>query len=191
MSSHELEITRLLEAAHSGDRAALDRLIPEVYGELRSIAGALLSREAEGATLQPTALVHELWVRLAAQDTIGARHRSEFFRAAATAMRRVLVDRARARGANKRVDPRKRVPLDELVENLEQRAGDLGQLDEALAALGQVDDRKARLVELRFFTGLDVGQAAEALGVSKRMAERDWTVARAWLRSYVIERSNR
>lgn len=176
------DITRLLQAARAGDRSAFDELVPRVYDELRRLAARLCQAENAGVTMQPTALVHEAWIKFSGQEALGFGHRAEFFGAAATAMRRVLVDRARARKADKRGGGQDRTPLDEAIVALEERAGDLGELDLALEGLRELDPRKAQLVDLRFFAGLDMGAAAEALGQSKRQTERDWTMVRAWLR---------
>tara|TARA_R110002126_G_scaffold28577_1_gene95297 strand:- start:7875 stop:8477 length:603 start_codon:yes stop_codon:yes gene_type:complete len=191
------EVSRLLRAATDGDRTALDELVPRVYDELRGLARSCLAQE-NVATLAPTALVHEAWLRLARQDSLGAEHRSEFFRAASTVMRRILVDRARARRAQKRGDGLRPVALDEdaavdaTLAAFEERSTDLLALEDALERLEDRDPQKARLVELRFFAGLDMRSAAEALGVSLRQAERDWTVARAFLRDAVTsEAGNR
>lgn len=186
----DADITRLLEAAGEGDKAAFDRLVPEVYGELRRMAEQLFRREAPEATLQPTALVHEAWIKLSEQERLGFRHRNQFFGAAGRAMRRILVDRARARKSDKRGGGAARTPLDETVEALEERIGDLGALDDALDALRAIDPRKAKLVELRFFVGLDMEAASEALGQSRRQTERDWTLVRAWLKDRLDPRAS-
>ncbi len=175
------EITRLLQAAGAGSRAAADRLLPLLYSELRRLAQGLLRHERGDHTLQATALVHEAYVRLVGQRSVGFHDRAEFFRAAATAMRRVLVDHARTRGRRKRGGDARRTSLDDLVAELEHRSADLVALDEALEELSEIDATKARLVELRFFAGLSVNETAEVLGLSVRTAERHWTLARAWL----------
>lgn len=163
----------------------MDELLRLAYGELRGMAQALMRRERAGHTLDPTALVHEAWLRLDAQRTAGFAHRAEFFGAAATTMRRILVDHARARTRLKRggggADGLERV-LDGLVAGFEDRAGELLTLDEALTELARIDARLARLVELRFFAGLEMHAVAALLSISPRQAARDWTHARAWLR---------
>lgn len=179
----ESPITLLLREARAGHVDAFERLVPLVYDELRELARTLLGGERAGHTLGPTALVHESWLRLASQDSFGFADRAQFFAAAATSMRRVLVDHARARRAEKRGGAAGREPLDELVAELERSSGDLLELETALVELSELDPRKARLVELRFFAGLDVRESASILAVSERQAERDWTTARAFLRS--------
>jgi RNA polymerase sigma factor (TIGR02999 family) len=186
----ESEITLLLRAAQAGRAEAFDRLVPLVYDELRALARGMLGSERTGHTLGPTALVHESWLRLASQESFGFEHRAQFFAAAATSMRRVLVDHARTRAREKRGGDRRREPLDEMLEELERSSGDLLELEAALVELSALDARKARLVELRFFAGLDVRQSASVLAVSERQAERDWTLARAFLRGR-LERARR
>jgi RNA polymerase sigma factor (TIGR02999 family) len=176
------EVTRLLRSITDRDARAAERLMPVVYDELRRMAQAYLGGEAPGHTLSATALVHEAYMRLAGRaDTLPA-ERAEFFAVAAQAMRRILVDHARAKKSQKRGGSGGRVPLDDAVAWFEERALDLPDLDRALVDLAAHDPRKARLVELRFFAGMSVTQAAEALGMPVRTAERDWTLARAWLR---------
>jgi RNA polymerase sigma-70 factor (ECF subfamily) len=175
-------ITRVLREAHEGDRSAFDRLLPLLYADLRQLAQNLLLFERRGHTLQATALVHEMWLKLAAQESLGFDHRRGFFSAAATAMRRILVDHARGRTRQKRGEGVEPAALDESVAALERSAGDLVALDEALGGLAELDARKAKLVELRFFVGLSTREAAELLAISERQAERDLALARAWLR---------
>lgn len=163
--------------------AILSDSLPAVYDELRRLAAVYLRRERRGHTLQPTAIVHEAFLRLSRQQTVGWHDRAEFFRVAAQAMRRVLVDHARGAGATKRGGAAKRFALDDAVASFEQRAGDLVALDECLNKLAGVDPRKARVIELRFFAGLTVEETAEALCVPVRTIERDWTMAKAWLRA--------
>jgi RNA polymerase sigma factor (TIGR02999 family) len=163
-----------------------DDLLPLVYGELRRLAAAKLAREAPGQTLQPTALVHEAYLRLAhlaPGDSPGANYanRSQFLAAAATAMRRILIDRARARKAEKRGGGHGRADIDPDHVATPERSDDLLALDEALTRLAAKDPRKARLVELRYFAGLTLDEAAAALGISPATADRDWAFARAWL----------
>lgn len=184
------EITRLLQAAHDGDPEALDRLAPHVYAELKRLARTVLRRDG-GLSLHPTALVHEAWIKLVRQDTVGFAHRAQFFSAAATWMRRILVDHARARRSKKRGGGAAPEPFDETVAALEQNAGDLVVLGEALEELARVHPRHAKLVELRFFLGMEMGEAARLLSVSTRQAERDWALARAWLRGRLEEAPGR
>jgi RNA polymerase sigma factor (TIGR02999 family) len=169
----------------------LESLLPLVYGELRDVAAVLMRGERSGHTLDPTALVHETWLRLAGQERVGFAQRAQFFAAAAALMRRILVDHARARRRLKRGGDAARGELadglDGVLVAFEQRAGDLLELEEALEELGAIDARLARLVELRFFAGLEMRATAEALAISLRQAERDWTLARAWLRRRLDE----
>jgi len=175
------DATRLLEAARAGDRRAAAELLPLVYDELRALAAARMAGEAPGHTLDPTALVHEAFLRLVGPTTgPGWANRGHFFAAAAEAMRRVLTDHARARAAAKRGGGR-RVTIE-----LDRVAGadpddDLLAVDESLTRLAAVQPEVARLVTLRYFGGLTVAEAAEALGVSPRTADAWWAYARAWL----------
>jgi RNA polymerase sigma factor (TIGR02999 family) len=181
-ASDREEITRLLEAAGSGAQGAVNQLLPRVYEELRQLAGACLAGERPGGTLQATALVHEAYLRLVRQETIGFAGRAQFFAAAATVMRRILVDHSRARRRQKRGGDAVRVTLDEALAVFQNAVPDVSDLDAALIALAEIDPRKARLVELRFFAGASMEEAARMLGVTQRTAERDWRFARAWLR---------
>jgi RNA polymerase sigma factor (TIGR02999 family) len=174
-------VTRLLRAVTAGDGAAADRLLPVVYDELRRLAHSYLGSERAGHTLTPTALVHEAYLRLAGRGAGLPSERGEFFAVAAQAMRRILVDHARARNAQKRGGDGARVPLDDAVSWFDERRISLPDLDGALARLAERDARKSRLVELRFFAGMTLAQAAEALSIPLRTAERDWSMARAWL----------
>lgn len=159
------------------------KLFPALYAELRRIADGLLAREGAGHTLDPTALVHEAYVKLAGQRTTGWPDRGAFVGVAAKAMRRILVDHARTVKAAKRGGGQERLALTDAVAAFERSAVDLLALDEAMSQLEQLDERKARLVEIRFFGGLSVAEAASALGMTLRTAERDWMFARAWLRA--------
>jgi RNA polymerase sigma factor (TIGR02999 family) len=172
------DVTRLLDAAAAGDRKAAADLLPLVYDELRALAAARMAGENPGHTLDPTALVHEAYLRLTGRQSFESR--GHFVRAAAEAMRRILVDRARARNADKRGGRRKRVPLDEGARWAEL-PDHLLALDEALAQFAAEEPRKAELVVLRFFGGMTTPEAAAALGVSVPTAERWWAFARAWL----------
>jgi RNA polymerase sigma factor (TIGR02999 family) len=177
-------VTELLLAWTAGDGAALEALLPLVYDEMRRQARRALRRERSGHTLQPTALVHEAFLRLIDQRRVRVESRAHFFGVAARVMRRVLVDHARARAATKRGAGAQQVRLDELSN--ERASGhsdvDLLALDDALTRLAELDPRKARLVELRYFAGLGTAEAAMALGVSAATVGRDWTLARRWLR---------
>ena len=171
-------VTALLQAWNTGDAEAGRRLIPLVYGELRRRAGGYLRRERPGHTLQPTALVHEAYLRLVGLQG-HLRNRSQFFGVASNLMRRILVDHARRRRAAKR--DAIRVTLNEVAQPVAERAVDLVRLDEALTELSALDARQARVVELRYFGGLTLQEAAKVLGVSVPTVKRDWTLARAWL----------
>jgi RNA polymerase sigma factor (TIGR02999 family) len=175
-------ITVLLDRANRGDRSATDELLPLVYDELRLLARRYMSRERPGHTLQATALVHEAYLRLVDHNDAAWESRAHFFGAAARAIRRILTDHARARGRRKRGGGAARVPLDEvrLVVGSNDRL-DLIALDGAIDRLAALDPQKARVVELRFFAGLDVDEVARALGVSASTVARDWQFARAWL----------
>ena len=176
------EVIRLTSAIEQGDSQAAERLLPLVYDALRELASRRLGRETPGQTLQATALVHEAYLRLVGGDP-GRRWdgRGHFFAAAAEAMRRILVDRARNRRRLKRGGGRERVDLDLDSLPLDAPGDDLIDLDEALTDLGREDPLCARLVALRFFAGLSQAEAAEALGLPSRTADRHWAYARAWL----------
>lgn len=191
-ASGKSDVTMLLEAVGSGSPQAADRLFPIVYGELRRLAQSILRGERPGHTLQATALVHEAYVKLVGQDSLGIRGRAEFFAVAAQAMRRILVDHARVRNSQKRGGGGAAMSLsdgvDSAIRDYQDRAVDLEALDNALTRLAAMDGRKARLVELRFFGGLTLTDAADMLGLSVRSAEREWSAARAWLRAAMEER---
>lgn len=173
-------ITELLHRWQGGDQAAFDELVPTVYDELRRLARVLVAKERVGLTLDCTALVHEAYLRLMDQTRMDWSGRAHFFGAAARAMRRVLVDRARARNAQKRGDGAQAVELDELVL-AEEPDLDVMLLEQALQELEAFDAERARIVELRFFGGLSVEEAAVVVGSSAATVKRDWAVARAWL----------
>jgi RNA polymerase sigma factor (TIGR02999 family) len=189
-------VTELLRAWSAGQAAALDELLPLVYGELHRMAARAMARQPEGHTLQPTALVNEAYLRLVGADGAPSgtewQCRAHFFGVAAKAMRSVLVDHARARRAVKR-GGRAAPPLT-LTDasspvGAPERELDLIALDEALGRLGRMDERKARLVELRYFTGLELQEAAAMIGISPATAKREWSAARAWLRRELTTRS--
>jgi RNA polymerase sigma factor (TIGR02999 family) len=159
----------------------VDALLPIVYQELRRLAASYLRREKPGQTLQPTALVHEAYMRLMKDRPDRWQNRAHFCAIAAHSMRQILIERARARGAAKRGGARPRVTLDERLVAGEDRSIDLLALDEALERLAQLDPEQARLVELRFFGGLTVEETAEAMNISPATVKRHWTVAKAWL----------
>lgn len=174
-------VTDLLHRWQSGDGDALDQLIPLVFGELRRLAGAYLSRENRGHTLQPTALVHELYLRLNDRRTVVWNDRSHFFGFAARTMRRILVDHARLKNAKKRAGGVRQVPLDDDLALAADPGLDVVALDAALDRLAELDARQARVVELRFFVGLSMAEIARVLDVSPATVGRDWASARAWL----------
>ena len=175
------EITRLLLAWGEGDPAALEQLMPLVYSELRRLAQGYMRRERAGHTLQTTALIHEAYLRLIDAGQVRLENRTHFFAIAARLMRQILVDFARARGYQKRGGGAQQVSLDDAMMIGQPRDEDLVALDEALAALADVDGRKARVVELRFFGGLTEAEAAETLKVSPETVRRDLRLAKSWL----------
>jgi RNA polymerase sigma factor (TIGR02999 family) len=177
------DVTRILEAIEHGDRAAADGLFPLVYDQLRQLAAAKLAHESPGQTLQPTALVHEVYLRLVDVAKAGAWHsRGHFFAAAAEAMRRILVDAARKKRSHKRGGDRARIQLDETNLADPDTADELLEVDEALDRLAAVDAQAAELVKLRYFAGLSIPEVAGLLDISPRSADRLWAYARAWLR---------
>jgi RNA polymerase sigma factor (TIGR02999 family) len=175
-------VTRLLDAAAAGDPTAAAELLPLVYAELRQLAAARMAAEQPGQTLQATALVHEAYLRLVGDGRAGDwNSRGHFFAAAAEAMRRILVEAARRKQAPKHGGGKHRLDLGEVAARVDEPADRLLDLDRALARLRAVDPLAARLVELRYFAGLTMEQAADALGLPLRTAERNWTFARTWL----------
>jgi RNA polymerase sigma factor (TIGR02999 family) len=174
------EVSALLAEVRSGKSDAASRLVAAIYPELHRIADHYLHSERAGHTLQPTALVHETWARLFGADRADWQNRAHFFAAVATEMRRILVDYARARNAGKRQGQKVAVSLSELA-NAPAPDQDLVLVDDALRRFESIDARAARVVELRFFTGLTEREAAEALGISVATLKRDWEYARAWL----------
>ncbi|HEV8580452.1 MAG TPA: sigma-70 family RNA polymerase sigma factor [Thermoanaerobaculia bacterium] len=174
-------VTRLLLAWRGGDERALERLIPLIYGELRRLAGRYLSRERAGHTLETHDLIHEAFLRLIDQRQVDWRNRSHFFAIAAQMMRRILVDHARRRGYRKHGGDVRRLMLDDVPDLAIQRDMGLVALDEALSELAEVDGELAKVVELRFFGGLDHDEIAAALGVSHPTVRRRWRMAKAWL----------
>ena len=174
-------VTRLLREAQAGGRAALDELLPLVYRELRQIAARHLAQERPGHTLQATALVHEVYLRLIDQHSVDWRNRAHFFGIAAEMMRRILVNHAVGRRAQKRGAGETLLSLDEVVSFPNRQDVDLLLLDEALTRLAEFDALQARIVELRFFAGLTVEEVAAVLGVSDSEVKREWRSAKAWL----------
>ena len=180
-STSPRDVTQLLIQLTGGERAVLDELLSLIYGELRSLAANYLRRERPEHTLQPTALVHEAYLRLVDQTQVGWQNRAHFFGVAAQMMRRILVDHARAHNAGKRGHDFQKVTLDENVDQSFERGAELIALDDALQTLAEVDPQKARVVELRYFGGLSVEETAEVLGVSPVTVKRHWRMAKAWL----------
>jgi RNA polymerase sigma factor (TIGR02999 family) len=179
------DVTQILSAIEQGDSQAAEKLLPLVYEELRRLAGHKLAHENPGQTLQATALVHEAYLRLVGSETPRVyRDRAHFFTAAATAMRRILIDNARRKQADKRGGQLRREPLNDLAD-AEMDDDELLALSEAMQKLAAQDPLKAQLVELRYFAGLTRDQAAEVLGLSTSTADRDWAYARAWLQAEV------
>jgi RNA polymerase sigma factor (TIGR02999 family) len=173
------DVTRLIEAVHTGDRQAAAELLPLVYDELRKLAAAKIAAEAPGHTLNPTALVHEAYLRLIGDQQFDGQ--GHFFAAAAEAMRRILVNHARNRNRLKRGGGRNRVDLDQLTGPAAATDDELLELDDALNRLAMDYPAVAELVKLRFFAGLTLGEAANALSLPRRTADRNWAFARAWL----------
>ena len=181
MANPSTQVTRLLAAWSDGDLKARDRLLPVVYGELRRLAASYLRRERCDHTLQPTALVHELYLRLVEERSVDWRGRSHFFGVAATVMRRILVDHARAHLADKRGAGTRRVPLTDTIVMSQERPDELLALDEGLDRLASFDPQQGRVVELRAFAGLSVQETSQAMGISPATVKRDWAMAKAWL----------
>lgn len=180
-------ITQLLQQWSDGDERALDRLTPLVYDELRQQAARYLRRERRAHTMQTTALINEAYLRLIDAREVRWQGRAHFFGIAANLMRRILVDHARRRDAEKRGGSQIRLTLDQTIAPAAQPDVDVLAIDEALTRLAAVDEQQAQIVELRFFSGLSVEETAAALGISPRTVKRDWSVARAWLRREIGE----
>ena len=176
------EVTQLLVAWGNGDQAARDQLMPLVYAELHRLAHRHIKRERPGHTLQTSALVNEAFVRLVDQRDVHWQSRAHFFGIAAQMMRRILVDYARKRRFAKRGGNQLQVSLNEELVAANQRSAEVVLLDDALTQLAEIDERKSKVVELKFFGGLSIEETAEALGVSPGTVMRDWTLAKAWLR---------
>jgi len=175
------DVTGLLLSWRQGDAGALDRLVPLVYDELRRVARRHLRRERPGHSLQATALVHEVYLRLVDVDRMTLKSRTHFFAVAARLMRQILVDHARRKGAGKRGGGVTMMSLDEVSPAAQTSNVDVLALDQALDALSSFDPQQCRVVELRFFAGLNIDEAAEALGISTATVEREWAMAKAWL----------
>lgn len=174
--------TEILQQINDGNENAAEKLFPLVYEEFRRMAERYLRQERPDHTLQPTALVNEAYLKMVDQTRINWQGRTHFFAIAAQAMRRVLIDHARQHRRQKRGGGRAKMVLDEGIALAPQRAEELVDLDEALQRLAKLDERQARVVELRFFGGLTVEEVAKVIGVSKRTIEGDWTMAKAWLK---------
>ncbi len=184
------EVTQLLMAWNDGDQSALERLIPLVHAELHRIARRYMRNERAGHTLQTSALINEAYLRLIDAQQVRWQNRAHFFGIAAQLMRRVLVDFARSRSYKKRGGGALQVSLDETMVITKERGEDLVALDEALSALSELDERKGRVVEMRFFGGLSEKEIAEALTVSPETVRRDWRLAKSWLRRRLSETPN-
>jgi RNA polymerase sigma-70 factor, ECF subfamily len=178
----EHEITQLLQAWRQGDERALDKLTPQVYRELHRAASRCMSQERDGRTLQTTALINELYLRLADLKLIDWQNRAHFFALCARQMRRILTDQARARQSHKRGDGAKAISLDDAPVISPEPSAELVAVEDALNQLAKVDDRKSQVVTMRFFGGLSVEETAEVLKVSPDTVARDWRLAKAWLR---------
>ena len=181
MSASGNDVTALLAQLRQGSPDAADRLMPLIYNELRRMAAGYMQGERPGQTLQATALVHEAYMRLAGEQEGAWQNRAHFFAIAANTMRKVLVDHARRRLASKRGGGGQRVDLDEALVITENKLEDLIALDEALQRLSQIDHRQSRLIELRFFAGMSLEDAAEVMGLSTVTLKREWRSAKAWL----------
>jgi RNA polymerase sigma factor (TIGR02999 family) len=174
-------ITRMLDQVRAGEDDAVAALMELVYSELRSLASVQMAGERANHTLQPTALVHEAVLRLLGCEKPTWQNRAHFYGAAAEAMRRILVDHARARGAMKRGGDRSRIPLDDYLDPSQTAPNDLIRIDEALSRLSAFDERKGRIVQLRYFAGLSIEETADVLETSVRTVKREWRYAKAWL----------
>lgn len=180
-------VTAALNAASSGDEASTDELLPLVYEELRKLARQRLSHEGQGLTLQPTALVHEAYIRILGDQPVQWNGRGHFFGAAANAMRRILIERARKHQAAKHGGGRQRLTLEESVIAVDEHCEQLLDLDKAMTALEARDARKAEIVMLRFYAGLSIEQTAMAMNLSPATVKNEWRFARAWLHSEMSE----
>jgi RNA polymerase sigma factor (TIGR02999 family) len=176
------DVTQILQEVSGGDRDAPARLMPLVYDELRRLADHYLRQERPDHTLQPTALVHEAYLKLVDQTRVDWQNRAHFFGVAAQLMRRILVDHARRHRASKRGGFQQKLALDDAVDYSQPQDLDLVALDDALNALAQMDARQSQIVEMRFFGGLTIEETAEALGISPATVKVDWSMAKAWLR---------
>ena len=183
MMAEKYDVTQLLNKAQSGDRDSLDRLLPVIYDELRRVAANQLQRERSEHTLQPTALVHEAYLRLLEQREVNWQNRAHFFSIAAETMRRILVNYAVQRNAQKRGLGAARLSLEEALSFSDEKDFDVVALDDALKQLAVYDELQARVVELRFFGGLTIEETADALAISDSTVKREWRMAKAWLKT--------
>ena len=181
MTGFPQEITQLLLNWSKGDQAALDQLIPLVYPELRKLARRYMGRESPEHTLQTSALINEAYLRLVDQQAVEWNDRAHFFAVAAQVMRHILIDHARSHLYGKRGAGAQHVPLDEVAVVSQERAAELVSLDDALTSLAKIDERKGKIIELRFFGGLSVDETAEVMNVSPVTVMREWRAAKAWL----------
>lgn len=181
-----MQITQLLNEWSKGNHAALNDLMPLVYDELRRQASGFLRKERAGHTLQTTALIHEAYLKLIGQNQVEWQNRAHFFAIASTAMRRILVDYARERHREKRGGIAENLPLDEaLMISAKEKSVDLVALDDALNRLAKMDARQAKVVELRYFSGLSIDETAEILGIANSTVRLDWNLAKAWLKQEI------
>jgi RNA polymerase sigma factor (TIGR02999 family) len=181
-SNRSSRITQLRETSEPRDRHAEEQLFADVYAELRALAAQYLHRERKSHTLQPTALVHEAYLKLVGKTRVDWQGRSHFLAIAAQAMRQILVDHARRHRAAKRGGTRHRIALEDNLVGESNRNVDLLAIEDALTKLTKLDPRQAQMMELRFFGGLSIAEVAKVMGTSKRSVEREWTMVRAWLR---------
>jgi RNA polymerase sigma-70 factor, ECF subfamily len=181
----DLQITMLLQRLHNGDRSAESELLPVVYTQLHRLAERQFRSERTGHTLQPTALLSELYLRIIRDTAIDWQSRAHFYAIASETIRRILIEHARAAKALRRPNPAKRVEIDDVLAYTDDRAEEILMIDEALTKLRLWDARQARVVELRFFGGLSVEETAKVLGVAERTVKRDWTLARVWLSTLI------
>ncbi len=188
MKTVSKDVTALLRGIRNANQDAVEELVPLLYNDLRHMAAHYLRRERRDHTLQPTALVHEVYLRLLDQKDVQWQNRSHFFGVAAQLMRRILVDYARSHHAAKRGGALPKIPLEQVIVASKERASELVTLDETLTRLVSIDPQQARIVELRVFGGLTVEETAELLDVSPATVKRDWTMAKAWLRREISNR---
>jgi RNA polymerase sigma factor (TIGR02999 family) len=184
------DITRIIQAVAAGEASATDDLMPVIYSDLKRLATSKLANEASGHTLQPTALVHEAYMRLVGSSSDSWQNRAHFFGAAAEAMRRILIDHARRKKRIKRGGNAKRVYLSDITDIQPNESEQLLALDEALSELELLDKKKAELVKLKFFGGMKLSEAAKILDIPSRTADRYWAYARAWLQRHVSEQDD-